>query len=275
MPQAWAVPPILAVPPVPAPDPDPQKLYRALPTGGRRTSVWFGVIGAVILILGLPFAVPVNRDVVDGSYDSLGDAAADTLLTWGSWSPDLTGWDRSCAAPRMQPGMAGLYADCGSYTVELVGTDGVDPDRGESVVAGAADRAVRAAWAQDQEPMEFRAAGAVRDVFAASLAPDIATVLFSEIFEYTYDDDTPGAPGDGFGDFGENFGGGLQDVSVGGVSAEPAAHTDYRTVSGRSFTRAAAFVRNSDDHTMYTVIVSGRDPQRVQTGLSGLLKELR
>jgi len=235
--------------------------------GARRTSVWFGVLGAVILVLGLPFAIPVDRDVVEGDYPTLNDAAGDTLLTWPAWSLDLSGWDATCEAPRQQPGMASLYAKCVSGTVDVIGTGPVDPSDGESTVAHAADRAARAAWVQDVGELGFRSDDAEK-LLHSSVASHVTTTVVSDTVEFTYDE-APSSPND-TGSFGEGFGGGLQNVAV-----QRAANEVPTARSRNLYVKAAAIVNDSADHTMYTVIVSGHDPLRVQTSLSLLLKGIR
>lgn len=278
--------PISAIPPVPpvqpgwpvqpgqpgltvAPpsDPDPYGRYRTLPTGSRRTSVWFAVLGVALLVLCAPFALPVDHDVVDGDYDTLDNAASDTVLTWSGWSPDLSGLDASCRAPRMQPGMASLYAGCGTATLDLIGTAGVDASGSDADLARAADRAVRAAWSQDEDPMHFVRAD-VDSLFHPSLASSVGTALVSDTFIYDVGDG-PGN-GDGAGDgwspddgFGGGFGGGVQDVSFSPVAA-----------NGSSvYVQAASFTGPGD--VMYTLVVSGISPQQVTALLPDMLGRLR
>ena len=265
------------------PDPDPQGRYRTLPTGTRRTTVWFGVLGTVLLVLCVPFALPVDRDIVDGDYPSLEDAAVESVLTWSSWSPDLSRLDSRCSAPRTQPGETSVWADCGAVSLEFVGTDGVDTDDGPGAVGRAADRAVRAAWLQDQDSMEFRSEDAA-GLVDPSLAPDVPAVMLGGVFGYTYDGDSPTGDDDGFVDPDDvgSFGGGLNDVSVSRVAdtaAHPATHPAAVTAGdpvaeGIPFwVQAGALVGPGD--TMYTLIVSGADPDRVSSSLTGMIGELR
>lgn len=281
-----SVPPVPPAPdPTPYPDPDPEGRYRILPTGTRRTSVWFGVLGVALLVLCVPFALPVDHDVVDGDYDTLGDAANDTVLTWGDWSPDLSGLDSSCSAPRMQPGIASLYADCGPVLVDLVGTAGVDASGTDSDLARSADRAVRAAWSDDQEPMNFSRED-VASLFHPDLASSVKNILVSDAFVYDYDDGSDDdwndwSPEDGFGGFGGPGGGGdVQDVNhmprgVSGTASDASdASPRYDRVARYSiYAQAAAFTGPND--VMYTLVISGASPHEVSAALPDLLGRMR
>jgi hypothetical protein len=279
-------PPTSGLTPGLTPDPDPEGRYLTLPTGTRRTSAWFGVLGVALLVLCVPFALPVDRDVVDGDYDTLGDAANDTVLTWGDWAPDLSDLDSSCSAPRMQPGMASLYADCGSVLVDLVGTAGVDASGTDSDLAHSADRAVRAAWSEDQDPMDFVRED-VSSLFHPDLASSVENVLVSDTFVYDYDDGSDDdwndwSPEDGFGGFGGAGGGGnVQDVNYtpGGASDDAPdtasdAFSGYHRVARYSiYAQAAAFTGPND--VMYTLVVSGASPHQVSAALPDLLWRMR
>ncbi|AGP29808.1 hypothetical protein [Corynebacterium terpenotabidum] len=253
--------------PVVSPDTDPDHRYLTLPTGTRRTSVWFGVLGAALLMLCLPFALPVDRDVVDGDYDSLDDAAYETILTWGTWSPDLTAWDAWCSAPRLQPGMTSLYAECSDGSmIDLVGTESVGD--GTASMVTAADRAVRAAWMQDQDPMNFQEQD-VSGIFHPDLASSIDHVLVSDVFRY-YLEDEGSADDENWSDlWGGAPGAEVQDVAVRPVASTP---TDLRPVAqdGSFQVRAAAFVHNG---TMYTLVASS--PNSADDMLFSLLGDLR
>lgn len=247
--------------------------------------MWFGVLGAATLGLGLPFALPVDRAVVDGDYPTLEDAATDTVLTWATWSPDLSELDARCTAPRMQPGMSSLYAECGSTVVHLAGSEGVDAGSSDGDLARAADRAVRSAWMADQEPMDFRPAE-VSGLFHPDLASSVGRVLVSGTFEYGADDTEGWSPDDGLGDFG-GLGGDLQDVGhswsgPSGVAATVSGTargggTDgasLRPVATRSiYACAAAFT--GPDRVMYTLVVSGGSPAQVESTLTDLLGGMR
>lgn len=283
-----AIPPEPPLPSVPSaadltpyPDPDPGGRYRTLPTGTRRTSVWFGVLGVALLVLCVPFALPVDHDVVDGDYDTLGDAANDTVLTWGDWSLDLSDLDSSCSAPRMQPGMASLYADCGAVLVDLVGTAGVDAAGTDSDLARSADRAVRAAWSDDQDPMNFSRED-VASLFHPDLASSVKKVLVSDAFVYDYDDGSDDdwndwSPEDGFGGFGGPGGGDVQDVNytprgVSGPASDASPRYD-RVARYSIYAQAAAFTGPND--VMYTLVISGASPHEVSTALPDLMGRMR
>lgn len=258
-----------------APNPDPLNLYRAIPTGGRRTSIWFGVIGVALLIFCLPFALPADRDVLDGKYTTLNAAAADTVLTWPTWKLDLTKLDSTCRAPRTQPQMTSLYATCGATDFQLLGMSGVDPNGSQASIEHSVNRAFRAAWSEKQDPLDLQTASA-KELFAPSLASEIATVLLSDTMTYTYGGSSPWD--DGSSNLNGGFGGGVQDVSYSPVASSSVKAVSGTAVAGRTkniYVQTAAFVQDSADHTMYFVIVSGSTPQRVENALSSLLGRLR
>lgn len=237
------------------PDADPDGVYRPAAVGGHRTARWFILVGAALVLLVAPLAVPMNDadDTGDADPYLLNDAAADTLTAWEASPLDLTGLDQRCAATgeALLPGT--LEAECTSG----YGTGPVDLDivsmAGVEDAPLSAGRGLRAILASDVSDVPFRPAAA-EDVLHPSLSARTGEFLMSPVIELSSpfadlpdlpDLREPGMPGD------------TQPVQYGDMPPESSES------SPGIYTVAASFTIDGPDGVLYTVAVTGADEASV------------
>lgn len=237
------------------PDADPDGVYRPAAVGGHRTARWFILVGAALVLLVAPLAVPMNDadDTGDADPYLLNDAAADTLTAWEASPLDLTGLDQRCAATgeALLPGT--LEAECTSG----YGTGPVDLDivsmAGVEDAPLSAGRGLRAILASDVSDVPFRPAAA-EDVLHPSLSARTGEFLMSPVIELSSpfadlpdlpDLREPGMPGD------------TQPVQYGDMPPESSES------SPGTYTVAASFTIDGPDGVLYTVAVTGADEASV------------
>lgn len=255
------------------PDADPDGMYRPAAVGGHRTARWFILIGAVIVILCIPLAVPSNPSGSAGLYSShrMNDAAADSLMGWGAAPVDLSGLDNRCAPDGdvIMPGL--LEAVCapagedrdegfhgfGATNVDLELTSMV----GVSDVQLSSQRSLRAILASDtaeRAGIDFTPADA-HEILHPSLAD--GELLFTPVItlrEGAGDSylDPPADPRDR-------------------VEQPEFSPVQYQHGGGGVFAVAASFTAGPADDVLYTVLFSGTNPHTITHTANSLLGEIR
>jgi hypothetical protein len=239
------------------PDADPDGLYRPAAVGPHRTARWFILVGAALLLLALPLAVPVNDDP-DGEPYLLNEAAADSLTTWEFAPLDLTGLDGRCAATgeAILPGT--LEATCmGSNRWDTVDLD-VVAMAGVEDAAPSARRGLRAVLASDVSDVPFRPAPA-DEILHPSLAGRTDGLRVSPVIELRSplglldelpEPRDPGVPAD------------TRPVRYGDTAPDGTSGTGSGTGSGR-YTVAAAVLLDGPDGVLYTFAVTGGNERTV------------
>lgn len=239
------------------PDADPDGFYRPAAVGGHRTARWFILVGAALVLLVAPLAVPMN-DAEDAEPYLLNDAAADTLTAW-EYSPlDLAGLDGRCVATgeALLPGT--LEAECTSgyglapVELDIVSMAGVED---ASLSAG---RGLRAILTSDVSDVPFRPADA-EDVLHPSLSAQTDEFLMSPVIELSSPSaDRSGGSGGLLDDLPElrdpGTPAGTQPVQYGDITPE---------TSPGIYTVATSFTIDGPDGVLYTVAVTGADEASV------------
>jgi hypothetical protein len=229
------------------PDADPDGLYRPAAVGPHRTARWFILVGAALLLLAFPLAVPMNDDPDEEPY-LLNEAAADSLTTWGFAPLDLTGLDGRCAATgeALLPGT--LEATCmganrwDSVDLDIVAMAGVEN------AAPSARRGLRAVLASDVSDVPFRPAPA-DEILHPSLAERTDGLRVSPVVELRSplgfldelpEPRDPGMPAD------------TRPVQYGDTAPDGTSGG----TSGR-YTVAASVLLDGPDGVLYTLVVTG------------------
>ncbi|WP_291479022.1 hypothetical protein [Corynebacterium sp.] len=236
-------------PPPGPPDADPEGHFRPAAVGPHRTARWFILVGAALLLLAAPLAVPVNEDPDTGPY-LLNEAAADSLTAWGSAPLDLAGLDGRCVATgeALLPGT--LEASCVvGYGLEHVDLDIVSM-AGVDDAALSSGRGLRAILATDVSDVAFRPAVA-EEVLHPSLSARAGEFMVSPVVELR-------APSGLLDD--------LPDPRDPGVPADtrPVQFGDPAPggTPGR-YTAAASVLLDGPDGVLYTFAVTGGDEESV------------
>ncbi|WP_420099367.1 hypothetical protein [Corynebacterium sp.] len=283
-------------PPSQPPNADPDGLYRPAAVGGHRTARWFLLMGIALVILVAPLAIPMN-DAEDDEPYLLNEAGADSLTAWAASPLNLAGLDRQCTAlgETFLPGTlegecygafglaAGSGAGSGSgsgsgygsgslnefVNLEIASMAGVSAGEG---AATAARRSLRAIMMSDMSDVPLDRTDPAdpadtRGVLHPTLARQTTELWTTQVLELA----APSSTGsDGL----------LDDLPDLPEMREPGTPADTRPVqyggsTGGRYAVAASFLMDGPDGVLYTVAVTGANPDTVEFAANRLVGAVR